>query len=475
MICITTWQPVVTEESQRIGRQSRFLLSAVVDGMILSGSLSDLQQSILPDASFGYATPTALQQQSRARFPGNQLTAADQTLSPPAALQQPRQATTMQQHLQQQPQQLVQQQQIMQVVPAPARAPAAFMAKLQKTSKGSESKPGSAFASENEEDGFQQPLMEATESRKTLEQATVNTAKQVAVQTAVKESALTRDTQKAAALAAARTASPKPPILLIHGGAQGGWVWSYPSDDAPGGVIGVLQDAGYVVYAPTLPYHDPGTQWSPEQGTLKAQDYVDYIIEYMVAESITEAVVVGHSVAGVWLQLLLGQVPERISRICFLDAVVLKTGESFISNSVGPAQLFFSLMFTYPSFPQPLSWPTGAIDLQAWKNVMITLEKDNDSFAVDTYKLLVPEPAGPQLEYLDFTAFYSTPKPKFFIFEQDDVSLLLGTNRWLDFAARLSDGVGPAAVFKVTGDHQGMLTRPSSIAHGILEAATAPL
>lgn len=75
-------------------------------------------------------------------------------------------------------------------------------------------------------------------------QGTVNSAKQLAVQTAVKESALTRDTQKAAALAAARSVSPKPPILLIHGGAQGGWVWSYPGDDAPKGVIGVLQDAG---------------------------------------------------------------------------------------------------------------------------------------------------------------------------------------------------------------------------------------
>ena len=62
-------------------------------------------------------------------------------------------------------------------------------------------------------------------------------------------------------------------------------------------------------------------------------------VQFMVAESITDAVVVGHSVAGVWLQLLLGQVPERISRVCFLNAVVLKTGESFISNSVGPAQV----------------------------------------------------------------------------------------------------------------------------------------
>ncbi len=138
--------------------------------MILSGSLSDLQQSILPDASSGSATPTALQQQSGARFPGSQLTTADQTLSPPAALQQPRQATTMQQHLQQQPQQQLQQEQMMQVVPAPTRAPAASMAKLQKTSKGSESKPGSAFAAQNEGDGFQHSLEEATESRKTLEQ-----------------------------------------------------------------------------------------------------------------------------------------------------------------------------------------------------------------------------------------------------------------------------------------------------------------
>ena len=64
--------------------------------------------------------------------------------------------------------------------------------------------------------------------------------------------------------------------------------------------------------------------------------------QYMEAEAITEAVVVAHSVSGVWLQLLLGQVPERISRVCFLNAIVLKTGESFISNAVGPAQVTFS-------------------------------------------------------------------------------------------------------------------------------------
>lgn len=46
---------------------------------------------------------------------------------------------------------------------------------------------------------------------------------------------------------------------------------------APEGVQGVLENAGYLVYAPTLPYHAPNTQWTPNQGELRAQDYVDYL------------------------------------------------------------------------------------------------------------------------------------------------------------------------------------------------------
>lgn len=72
-----------------------------------------------------------------------------------------------------------------------------------------------------------------------------NSPTQLEKQSEVKEDALSKDTLKAAPLAAAREFAPaKPPILLIHGGAQGGWVWSYPADDAPRGVVGVLQDAG---------------------------------------------------------------------------------------------------------------------------------------------------------------------------------------------------------------------------------------
>lgn len=67
-------------------------------------------------------------------------------------------------------------------------------------------------------------------------------------------------------------------------------------------------------------------------------------------------------------------------------------------------------------------------------------------------RLSSPSVAG-QLEYPDFTAFYEQPMPKFFLFEEDDVSLLMGNNdRWLDFANRLQEannGQGVAQTIKV--------------------------
>jgi pimeloyl-ACP methyl ester carboxylesterase len=70
----------------------------------------------------------------------------------------------------------------------------------------------------------------------------------------------------------------------------------------------------------------------------------------MEIENISNAVVVGHSVAGVWLQLLLGQAADRISRLVFLDAVILKNGESFVSNAVGPAQVSPTLLTSPEDF-----------------------------------------------------------------------------------------------------------------------------
>ena len=54
---------------------------------------------------------------------------------------------------------------------------------------------------------------------------------------------------------------------------------------------------------------------------------------------------VGHSLAGAWMQLLLQQIPERIGMMIFCDAVALEPGESFTDNSIA------GVLPTYPTYP----------------------------------------------------------------------------------------------------------------------------
>jgi hypothetical protein len=51
---------------------------------------------------------------------------------------------------------------------------------------------------------------------------------------------------------------------------------------------------------------------------------------------------------------------------------------------------------------------------------------------------MVPEPRGPEYETLDTSAFFSTPKPKAFIFETADRSLSADPRSWLLFSDRVA-------------------------------------
>ena len=58
---------------------------------------------------------------------------------------------------------------------------------------------------------------------------------------------------------------------------------------------------------------------------------------------------VGHSLAGVWMQLLLQQMPDRVGMMIFVDAVALETGESFFDNQIA------GIVPTYPAYPAQAS------------------------------------------------------------------------------------------------------------------------
>lgn len=65
-------------------------------------------------------------------------------------------------------------------------------------------------------------------------------------------------------------------MVLVHGQDVGGASFAYPQPelDAPTGVVGLLEDAGYAVFNPSLPYHDsPSDAYNKSDGAVTADDY----------------------------------------------------------------------------------------------------------------------------------------------------------------------------------------------------------
>ncbi len=75
---------------------------------------------------------------------------------------------------------------------------------------------------------------------------------------------------------------------------------------------------------------------------------------------------VGHSLGGVWMQLLLQQMPDRVGMMIFVDAVALETGESFFSNQIA------GIVPTYPIYPAQASQQSN---LCAHRDLLLVLQR----------------------------------------------------------------------------------------------------
>ena len=80
------------------------------------------------------------------------------------------------------------------------------------------------------------------------------------------------------------------------------------------------------------------------------------------------------------MQTAVLQAADRISRIVFLDAIVLKNGESFISNSVGPAQVWTALQCSCHNSCMAGKQHNLRVDCEAGKAAL----KPSDGSWVDT-------------------------------------------------------------------------------------------
>jgi pimeloyl-ACP methyl ester carboxylesterase len=111
--------------------------------------------------------------------------------------------------------------------------------------------------------------------------------------------------------------------VLVHGAWHGGWCWRPVAER--------LRAAGHEVHTPTL-------TGLGERAHLLAREvglhtHVEDVVALFRFEGLSDAILVGHSYAGVVVSAVAERVPEQIGRLVYLDAVVARDGESVFDTS----------------------------------------------------------------------------------------------------------------------------------------------
>ncbi|OAB31258.1 salicylate esterase [Paenibacillus macquariensis subsp. defensor] len=238
-------------------------------------------------------------------------------------------------------------------------------------------------------------------------------------------------------------------FVLVHGSWADAHFWD--------GVAAVLCSQGHAVYTPEYAGHgkDPNKDVTHSMITKS-------VVDFITKMNLHNFVLVGHSFGGTVIQKVAELLPDRIKRLVFWDAFVLKDGES-VADELSPQtrQGFEQLragskddtiMLPFPLF-RDLFVNTATLEEARWMYAGVT-----------------PEPARPLFEKLDLKAFYELPIPKSYVyFFQDNV---LPQGEGFGWNPHMSTRLGQFRLIVGDGDHfTDTRTRPDMVAQKFYEAS----
>ena len=237
-------------------------------------------------------------------------------------------------------------------------------------------------------------------------------------------------------------------FVLVHGPWHDGSAWS--------DVAGHLEERGHEVHHPTMAGHGPGASRD-----VTHDDCVASVVDHVVAEDLTDIVLVGHSFGGSVIARVAERVPDRIRRLVFWNAFVPRNGTSVLDNAPRAYQEAFPVLAAESGDNSVM------LPFAVWRDAFIgdaDLER-----ARETYRMLTPEPLGPTVEKLDLTVFYGLDRiPRSYVLCNDDSALPPGDPEvgYLANARRL----GTVRLITLDGSHEALFTAPALLA-GKLELA----
>ncbi|MBM3245170.1 MAG: alpha/beta hydrolase [Candidatus Omnitrophica bacterium] len=106
-------------------------------------------------------------------------------------------------------------------------------------------------------------------------------------------------------------------LVLVHGAYHGAWCWNK--------ITGLLRAANLQVFTPTL--SGLGEKKELLGPGINLSTHISDIVSFLKAENLGNVTLLGHSYSGFVVAGVAEIIPERISRIIYLDAMVPMDGQ----------------------------------------------------------------------------------------------------------------------------------------------------
>lgn len=125
-----------------------------------------------------------------------------------------------------------------------------------------------------------------------------------------------------AALLPAAEPAAKPPVLVsVHGAWAGGWQMRK--------VAPLLEAKGWRVHRPSL--SGLGEHHHTATTGIGLATHIDDIVNFILVEDLHDVILLGHSYGGMVITGVADRIPERLSRLIYLDAFLPEDGESVMT------------------------------------------------------------------------------------------------------------------------------------------------
>ena len=235
--------------------------------------------------------------------------------------------------------------------------------------------------------------------------------------------------------------------ILIHGAWMDGTSWA--------GVASHLHARGYTVHAPTMAGHGPGANRQ-----VSHTEVVQGVLDFIEGENLRDFVLVGHSFGGTVIQKVAEATPDRIRRLVFCNAFVLKDKECLVEHT-------------------PAGYPQKSAQLAAASadgTVSLPFGMFRDGFVNDgdlataqrIHASLHPCYFGLFEEKIALPAFDTLPIPRSYLYCTEDHGLPHGeTTGWYP---KFGNRLGLFRLVTMPGSHMAHLTRSEDMAAKLIEA-----